>query len=175
MELAKMDIFKSLADGVTGLFTAVGNVGSVYASMKSPANFANIANGILGAGNPLNQKSARTDSKDTDDEDDTKATRDFGDDKASLQVGLIRMALQQLQGLLEGEKDGIKWHLLTGVGNSEKVAVEDGSQWNLVVVNGMLTMSTKALKKSKDTKNSKTGKKLLDAIETVDPVRIPSF
>ncbi|EMR86231.1 hypothetical protein ACHAPC_000156 [Botrytis cinerea] len=170
MELAKMDIFKSLADSVTGLFTAVGNVGSAYAAMKSPANFANAANGILGAANPLNQKSAGTDSKDTDDEDDTKTTRDVGDDKANLQVGLIRMALQQLQGLLKGDKDGIKWHLLTGVGNSEKVAVEDGNQWNLVVVNGMLTMSTKALNKSKDTKNSKTGKKLLDTIETVDPV-----
>jgi hypothetical protein len=175
MELAKMDIFKSLADSVTGLFTAVGNVGSAYAALKNPATYTNAARDILGAANPLPQNTAGTGSKDTDDEDDTKATRNIGDDKAHLQVGLIRMALQQLQGLLEGDdKDGIQWNLVTGVGANEKPVARDGNQWNLVAVNGMLTMSSKALKKSTDTKTSKTGKKLLRAINTVDPVRVLS-
>ncbi|KAF5869027.1 putative zgc:162509 protein [Botrytis fragariae] len=177
MELAKMDIFKSLADSVTGLFTALGNIGSAVAMVKSGGAFANAANGILDSANPLKQNTAgkgskNTDDKDdTDDEDDTKAKSSVGDDKAHLQAGLIRKALEQLEGLLKGDdKDGIQWNLVTGVGDSEKAAARDGRQWDLVIVNKMLNMNSEILKKSSDKKNSKTGKKLLSAIDTVDPV-----
>ncbi|KAF7934426.1 hypothetical protein EAE99_002878 [Botrytis elliptica] len=174
MELAKMDIFKSLADSVTGLFTALGNVGSAVAMVKSGAVFANAANGILDAANSLSQNTAGKGSKDTDDKDDkedTKAKSSLGDEKAHLQAGLIRKALEQLEGLLKGDdKDGIQWNLVTGVGDSEKATARDGRQWDLVIVNKMLNMNSEILKKSSDKKNSKTGKKLLRAIDTVDPV-----
>ncbi|TGO28954.1 hypothetical protein BPAE_0021g00360 [Botrytis paeoniae] len=171
MELAKMDIYKSLADSATGLFTALGNIGSAFVAAKNPATYANAANEILGSANSSTRNTAATGSKETDDKDDTETTRSVGDDKAHLQVGLIRLALQQLQGLLEGDdKDGIQWSLVTGVGDNEKTVARDGNQWNLVAVNGMLAMSSKSLKKSSDTKTSKTGKKLLRAIGKVDPV-----
>ncbi|KAF7961119.1 hypothetical protein EAE96_000786 [Botrytis aclada] len=174
MELAKMDIFKSLADSVTGLFTALGNVGSAVAMVKSGAAFAGAANGILGAANPLAQNGTGTGSKDTDDKDDkddAKVKSTVGDEKAYLVAGLIRKALEQFEGLLKGDdKDGIQWNKITGVGDSEKTAAGDGRQWNLVMVNNMLDMNSKMLKKSSEKKNSKTGKKLLKAIDTVDPV-----
>ncbi|KAF7888574.1 uncharacterized protein EAF02_003115 [Botrytis sinoallii] len=165
-ELAKMDIFKSLADSVTGLFTALGNVGSAVAMVKSGAVFAHAANGFLDAANSLSQIQAEK-----DDKEETKAKSSLGDEKAHLQAGLIRNALEQLEGLLKGDdKDGIQWNLVTGVGDSEKAAARDGRQWDLVIVNKMLNMNSEILKKSSDKKNSKTGKKLLRAIDTVDPV-----
>ncbi|TGO51082.1 hypothetical protein BCON_0169g00100 [Botryotinia convoluta] len=171
MDLAKMDIYKSLADSVTGLFTALGNVGSAFVAAKNPATYANAASEILGSTNSSTGNAAEKGSKDTDDKDDIKVTKRLGDEKAYIQVGFIKMSLEQLQGLLEGDdKDGIQWNLVTGVGDSEKAVARDGSQWDLGMVNGMLTMSSEKLKKSSDTKSSKTGKKLLRAINIVDPV-----
>ncbi|ESZ97912.1 hypothetical protein SBOR_1711 [Sclerotinia borealis F-4128] len=171
MELAKMDIFKSLADSVTSLFTALGNVGSAFAAGKSPAALGNAIGGALGPKSSSTPSTAGAGSEATDDEDDTKATSNVGDEKAYLQAGLISMALQQLQGLLEGDdKDGIQWNLVTGVGAEKKTAAKDGRQWSLEAVEAMLSMSSKTLKSSSDKKNSKTGKKLLGALETANPV-----
>ncbi|TGO12648.1 hypothetical protein BTUL_0084g00060 [Botrytis tulipae] len=171
MELAKMDIYKSLADSLTGLFTALGNVGSAFVAAKNPATYANAASEALGSTNTSTRKTTETGSKDTDDKDDAKVKRSVGDEIAYVQVGLIRKALEQLQGLLEGDdKDGIQWNLITGVGDSEKAVERDGRRWKLVTVKGMLNSHTDLLKKSSGKNKSETGKKLLSAIDTVDPV-----
>ncbi|TGO55530.1 hypothetical protein BOTNAR_0243g00100 [Botryotinia narcissicola] len=171
MELAKMDIYKSLADSVTGLFTALGNVGSAFVAAKNPATYANAASEALGSTNTSTQNTTKTGSKDTDDKDDAKAKRSVGDEIAYVQVGLIRLALEKLQGLLEGDdKDGIQWNLITKVGDSEKPVEGDRRKWYLVMVKGMLKSHTDLLKKSIGKNKSKTGKKLLSAVDTVDPV-----
>src|SRR4051812_28360811 len=179
MELAKMDIFKSLADSVSSLFTALGNVGSAYVATRNPMTYLNALTGNTGADTPAPRKKAKAES-DTEDEDDDDAKQYSNNEMAYLHCGLIKDAVQQLQGLLEGDaKEGIQWVLITGVGDQEdkkdKIIVEDKRQWNLSVVVSMLAINTKGLKQSKGKKSSKTGKKLLKAIEKVDPVRAFTF